>query len=91
MHFQVDSLLNTLFLPNLASFLAEHQEGIRWGELGSATVNSDTAKCAVTENGHYYVWYCLHSRSRRFRPISVWLSATLNVAESHKINTQSTC
>jgi hypothetical protein len=27
----------------------------------------------------------------RYRPISVWLSATLNVAESHKINTQSAC
>jgi hypothetical protein len=27
----------------------------------------------------------------RFRPISVWLAATLNVAESHKINTQSAC
>jgi hypothetical protein len=27
----------------------------------------------------------------RFRPISVQLSATLNVAESHKINTQSAC
>src|SRR5215470_4378206 len=27
----------------------------------------------------------------RFRPISVWLSATLDVAESHKINTQSDC
>ena len=27
----------------------------------------------------------------RFRPIPVWLSATLGVAESHKINTQSAC
>jgi hypothetical protein len=27
----------------------------------------------------------------RFRPISVWLSATLDAAESHKINTQSAC
>jgi hypothetical protein len=53
-------------------------------------VNSATAKCAVTENRHYYVWYCQQSRSMRFRPISVWLSATLGVAESHKINAQST-
>ena len=27
----------------------------------------------------------------RFRPISAWLSATPDVAESHKINTQSAC
>ena len=27
----------------------------------------------------------------RFRPISVWLSATPIVAKSHKINTQSAC
>ena len=27
----------------------------------------------------------------RFRPISVWLSAAVNVAESHKIKTQSAC
>src|SRR6266498_4073954 len=60
-------------------------------ELGSAAVNSATAKCAVTENGDYYVSYCYRSGSRRFRPISVWLSATLGVAESHKIKTKSTC
>jgi hypothetical protein len=59
------------------------------GSWVSAADNSATAKCAVTENGHYYVWHCYHSRSMRFRPISVWLSATLDVAESHKINTQS--
>ena len=29
--------------------------------------------------------------SMRFRPISVWLSATPDVAEGHKINTQSAC
>jgi hypothetical protein len=28
-HHQVDSLLQTLFLPNLASFLAKHREGSR--------------------------------------------------------------
>jgi hypothetical protein len=28
-HYQVDSLLQALFLPNLASFLAKHWEGIR--------------------------------------------------------------
>jgi hypothetical protein len=27
----------------------------------------------------------------RFWPISVWLAATLDVAESHKINTKSAC
>jgi hypothetical protein len=54
MHCQVDSFLQTLFLPNLASFLAKHREGIQRGESGSATVNSARAKCAVTEKGHYY-------------------------------------
>jgi hypothetical protein len=53
--------------------------------------NNPTVKYRVTENWNYYIWYCLHSRSMRFRPISVWLSTTPDVAESHKINTQSTC
>ena len=53
--------------------------------------NSAKVKCCVTENRNYYIWYCLHSRTMRFRPISVWLSAAVNVAESHKIKTQSAC
>ncbi len=46
------------FFPILLLSYAKHRKGIRRGELDSATINIAKAKCAVTENGHYYVWYC---------------------------------
>jgi hypothetical protein len=83
--------LTRFYKPSFFPTLLKTPRRYSMGELGSATVNSATAKCAVTENRHYYVWYHQQSRSMRFKPISVWLYATLSVAESHKINTQSTC